>query len=167
VKAHQVAAMREVLGPLVEAITPALETTEQVRMNEGRTQAMDILASHKETLGDFDDDRAILSASRYMAQGLEPEAALERAAQEERAVRQGDRGRRVRALPRPGTELGRHVGRAFRRLRGRRGGRRRIPVSPARGSTTRSPSRGRSDAWARGRESQRRRASPSDAVRTN
>jgi hypothetical protein len=89
VKAHQVAAMREVLGPLVEAITPALETTEQVRMNEGRTQAMDILASHKETLGDFDDDRAILSASRYMAQGLEPEAALERAAQEERAYVKG------------------------------------------------------------------------------
>lgn len=83
VKAHNLAAMREVLGPLIEAIQPALEQTEKTRMSEGRTEATELLEGYKAELGDFDNDRAILSASRYMNQGLEPEAALERAAQEE------------------------------------------------------------------------------------
>lgn len=92
VEAYQNAALQKALAPLIEAITPALDYTEQARNDQGKQEAVDILTKHEkgddaagiDALGPFDHDRAILSAARYMnVDGLEPEAALERAAREQ------------------------------------------------------------------------------------
>lgn len=128
VAAHTNAALQKALAPLIEAISPALDYTEHARMEQGKGEAIDILtrfekgddAAGIDAIGPFDHDRAILAAARYMNQdGLEPEAALERAARDqaqfEDKIRQeayASFGDRAQALADAGTEPAGGVGAA-------------------------------------------------------
>lgn len=92
VNAHLDARLNALANRFEQALAPVLETTQQATIDQGKEAANTFLDSLKagdpeqgiEALGDFDNTRAITTAAVYASRdGMDPSAALEKAAREE------------------------------------------------------------------------------------